>query len=246
MKSACEMVGTYSLGRIFRIRVGFHISWVLLFAFVTWTIASNLIELPALVATALAAMCAVLLFASVVLHEFAHALTARRFGVQTQGITLFIFGGVATLENEPPTPRAEAAIALAGPLFSGCVALCSYGAMSLTDHFAASAFTAACSLGFAYVAVANAVLAVFNLVPAFPMDGGRVLRALVWMRTRDRRAATVAAALVGVTLAVSVAIASLVMLGSTRAWPYAWYATLAAFVAWSGWTHLRAARTPGE
>ena len=81
---------------------------------------------------------------------------------------------------------------------------------------------------FAYIAVANAVLAIFNLVPAFPMDGGRVLRALFWMRTRDQRAATIAAALVGVTLALCTSVASLVMLGSTHAWPYAWYATLPA------------------
>lgn len=240
------MVGTYSLGKLFRIRVGFHVSWVLLFAFVTWTIATSLTGLTHVVAATLAASCALLLFASVVVHEFAHALVARYFGVQTRGITLFIFGGIATLESEPPTPRAEAAIALAGPILSGLIALVAYGAMTLADRLGSSPFFAGCSLGFAYLAVSNAVLAVFNLIPAFPMDGGRVLRALVWMRTRDRRAATAAAALVGVTLAVCCAVASLVMLGSTRSWPYAWYATLAAFMAWSGWTHLRAARKPGE
>ena len=121
------MVGTYSLGRLFRIRVGFHVSWILLFAFVTWTIASSLTGLTEIVAATMAATCAVLLFASVVMHEFAHALVARYFGVQTQGITLFIFGGIATLESEPPTPRAEVAIALAGPIFSGLVALAAYG-----------------------------------------------------------------------------------------------------------------------
>ncbi len=81
----------------------------------------------------LAIVCALLLFASVVVHEFAHALVARRFGVQTRGITLFIFGGVATLESEPPTARAEAAIAIAGPLMSGLVALACYG-MTLTHR----------------------------------------------------------------------------------------------------------------
>jgi len=238
------MVSTYSLGRLFRIRVGLHISWVLLFAFVTWTLAQAFSDLTPLVAAALAALCAMLLFASVVVHEFAHALVARRFDVQTQGITLFIFGGVATLENEPPTPRAEVAIALAGPVVSGAIALAAAGAMAVCDRFDATPLGAGAAIGFAYVAVANAVLAVFNLIPAFPMDGGRVLRALLWMRTRDRRAATIAAALVGVTLAVCAVVASLVMLGSTHAWPYAWYATLGGFIAWSGWTHLRTARTP--
>jgi len=237
------MVGTFSIGRLFRIRVGFHVSWIALFLFVVWAIASSLSELQTPLAVVLAVACAVLLFASVVAHEFAHALVARRFGVQTRGITLFIFGGVATLENEPPTPRAEAAIALAGPLSSGLIALVSYGATLLLDRFGTGPVAAGVSLTLAYVAVANAVLAIFNLVPAFPMDGGRVLRALFWMRTRDQRAATIAAALVGVTLALCTAVASLVMLGSTHAWPYAWYATLAGFIAWSGWTHLRAART---
>jgi Zn-dependent protease len=183
-----------------------------------------------------------MLFASVVVHEFAHALVARKFDVQTRGITLFIFGGVATLENEPPTARAEAAIAIAGPLTSGLVALACYGVTYVCDRAGHGSIAAAISLTFAYIAVANVVLAVFNLVPAFPMDGGRVLRALFWMRTRDQRAATIAAALVGVTLALCIGVASLVMLGSTHSWPYAWYATLAGFIAWSGWTHLRAAR----
>jgi len=239
------MVGTYSLGKIFRIRVGFHVSWIALFLFVVWAIASSLSQLRHPLAFALATVCALLLFTSVIVHEFAHALVARRFGVQTRGITLFIFGGVATLESEPPTARAEAAIAIAGPLASGLVAVACYGMTSLIDRFASGPIAAGVSITFAYIAVANAVLAVFNLVPAFPMDGGRMLRALLWMRTRDQRAATIAAALVGVTIALCVGVASLVMLGSTRAWPYAWYATLAGFIAWSGWTHLRAARTTG-
>jgi len=237
------MVGTYSLGKIFRIRVGLHVSWIVLFLFVVWAIASSLSELRHPLAFGLATVCALLLFTSVVVHEFAHALVARRFGVQTRGITLFIFGGVATLESEPPTARAEVAIAIAGPLMSGLVALACFGMTVLIDRFASGPIAAGVSITFAYVAVANAVLAVFNLVPAFPMDGGRVLRALVWMRTRDQRAATIAAALVGVTIALCIGVASLVMLGSTHAWPYAWYATLAGFIAWSGWTHLRAART---
>ncbi|HTX03962.1 MAG TPA: site-2 protease family protein [Candidatus Acidoferrales bacterium] len=237
------MVGTYSLGRIFRIRVGLHVSWIALFLFVVWAIASSLSELHQALAFGLAFVCALLLFASVVVHEFAHALVARRFDVQTRGITLFIFGGVATLESEPPTARAEAAIAIAGPLMSGLVALACFGMTCLMDRIGHGPIAAAVSVTFAYIAVANAVLAVFNLVPAFPMDGGRVLRALIWMRTRDQRAATIAAALVGVTLALCIGVASLVMLGSTHAWPYAWYAALAGFIAWSGWTHLRVART---
>src|SRR5579872_4341053 len=237
------MVGTYSLGKIFRIRVGLHVSWIVLFLFVVWAIASSLSELRHPLAFGLATVCALLLFTSVVVHEFAHALVARRFGVQTQGITLFIFGGVATLENEPPTPRAELAIALAGPLQSGLLALACYGITVLFDRHGTGPVANSMSLAFAYVSVANAVLAIFNLVPAFPMDGGRVLRALFWMRTRDQRAATIGAALVGVTLALCSSIACLVMLGSTHAWPYAWYAILAGFIAWSGWTHLRAART---
>lgn len=237
------MVGTYSLGKIFRIRVGFHVSWIALFLFVVYAIASSLSELQQVLAFGLATVCALLLFASVVIHEFAHALVARRFGVQTRGITLFIFGGFATLENEPPTARAEVAIAIAGPIMSGLVAVACYGMTVLMDRIGSGPIAAGVGVTFAYVAVANAVLAVFNLAPAFPMDGGRILRALIWMRTRDQRAATIGAALVGVTVASCIGVASLVMLGSTHSWPYAWYAVLAGFIAWNGWTHLRAART---
>lgn len=236
------MVGTYSLGRLFHIRVGFHASWILLFGLMTWAIASSIQGVAPVGAAVLGALCALLVFSSVVAHELAHVVIARRFDVQTSGITLFIFGGVATFEKEPPTPLAEFSIALAGPLASGILAVVAYGAMLFADKLGSGSLMGAVSLVLAYLAAANAVLAVFNLIPAFPMDGGRVLRALVWMRTHDRPSATIAAAIAGVTLAIAAIVASLVMLGSTHSWPYAWYATLGGFIAWSGWTHLRAAR----
>lgn len=235
------MVSTYSLGRLFHIRVGFHVSWIVLFGLMTWSIAGSIQGVAPAAAAVLGALCALLVFGSVIAHEMAHVVIARRFNIQTSGITLFIFGGVATFETEPGTPVAEFSIALAGPLASGILALVAYGAMRLADASGSMPLLGAIALVLAYLSVANAALAVFNLIPAFPMDGGRVLRALVWMRTHDRPSATIAAAIAGVTLALAAIVASLVMLGSTHSWPYVWYATLGGFIAWSGWTHLRAA-----
>ncbi|MEL6344446.1 MAG: site-2 protease family protein, partial [Myxococcota bacterium] len=119
----------------------------------------------------------VALFGSVLLHELGHALTARHFGIDTQSITLYPFGGIAALTAEPQTPRAELWIAIAGPLV----------------NFALAAIAAPLALlavpGAALFAGMNLVLGLFNLLPAFPMDGGRVLRA--WLsRTRDNTSAT--------------------------------------------------------
>src|SRR5665213_1736851 len=99
---------------------------------------------------------------------------ARRFGVRTSAITLFLFGGVATLEREPASPKADALVALAGPAMSGVLALAALAAVVLFDRFApASGLHDALALLGTYVLLANAVLALFNVLPAYPMDGGQ-------------------------------------------------------------------------
>ena len=127
------------------------------------------------------------LFMSIVLHELAHSVVARRFGLPIEGITLFIFGGVAQMEQEPAEPKAELYMAIAGPIASLVLAGLFLGLSSLITAFGGPQPV----YGIArYLGLLNGVLALFNLVPAFPLDGGRVLRALLWWRTGDFRRAT--------------------------------------------------------
>jgi Zn-dependent protease len=116
---------------------------------------------------------------SIVLHETSHALVARRHGLPISNITLFLFGGVAELTEEPKTARVEFLMAIAGPIASGVLALGFFAAARLLVLFDAP--TALEGVTF-YLAGINGLLAAFNLIPAFPLDGGRVLRAVLWYR----------------------------------------------------------------
>jgi Zn-dependent protease len=216
-----------TLGRPFGIRLVVHASWLIMFALVTWSVSTLLGDYGRPLALALAGIYACGLFAGIVAHEFGHALTARRFGVRTESITLFIFGGVAAIETDPPTPGAEIAIAAAGPAVSVVLAgLCALAAQ-LTNGPAGDLFT--------LLALGNGAVAVFNLVPAFPMDGGRILRALIWLARHNRLDATRLAAGISITLAVALACAGIVFAVRTGEWQLAWGALVAAFV-------IRAAR----
>jgi len=122
-----------------------------------------------------------------VLHELAHSLVARRYGIPIKGITLFIFGGVAEMGGEPPSAKAEFRMAIAGPAASAALAVVFYWA----HGFAVSGDFGEPVIGvFYYLSSINAILALFNLIPAFPLDGGRALRAFLWSRKNDLRWAT--------------------------------------------------------
>ena len=137
-----------------------------------------------------------LLFVSVLAHEFGHSLVARSQGIPVRGITLFILGGVAQLGREPDTPGREAWMAIAGPLVSAAI-----GGLTLAGAYLISGPDQLVAV-LAYLGVANLALLVFNLLPGFPMDGGRVLRALLWRITHDVVRATRWAAAVGQVFAV--------------------------------------------
>jgi Zn-dependent protease len=154
-------------------------SWLLVFALITWSLASEYVPnvLPDLTPGAAwlhAVTAAALLFASVFLHELSHALVARRHGVRVSGIRLHVFGGVSELESEPPTPRAEFFIAVVGPLTSFALAAVCY---SLGRTPAAPPWAVALT---GYLTAVNLIVGLFNLVPGFPLDGGRILRAMLW------------------------------------------------------------------
>ncbi|MFW6061443.1 MAG: site-2 protease family protein, partial [Planctomycetota bacterium] len=138
---------------------------------------------------------AVGLFISITVHEFSHSLVARRFGLPMRGITLFVFGGVAEMTEEPPSPKAEIVMALAGPAASVLVAvvfwLIWWGGLQ-------AGWSEATVAVFRWIATINTALVVFNMIPGFPLDGGRVLRGILWSVKHDFRSATHWASRMGV------------------------------------------------
>ena len=242
------MLRALPLGRCLGIRLDVHTSWFVIYAFVSWTIANDapIATFGRTHALAIGAVAALALFASVIVHEFAHALVARAFGVRTRSIALFLFGGVATLESEPPRPSVDALVALAGPAASALLAALAYGALRAAEHDVPPAGVAAVAAVLAYATWVNAMLALFNLIPAYPMDGGRVLRALLWWLRGDRDSATVTAALVGIGLAVTFALGGIVAAIAARTWEFAWYVLLAAFLVRQCWQQYRALRPHRE
>ena len=157
-------------------------SWSIIAVLITWTLAQGLFpsyypDLGPRAYWSMAVIAAAGLFASIILHELAHSVVARRYGLAINGITLFVFGGVAELSEEPERPKIEFVMAIAGPIASFLIALGCY----LFVGVAAQLDWAAPVLGVAsYLAIINLLLATFNLVPAFPLDGGRMLRAALW------------------------------------------------------------------
>lgn len=184
------------LGRILGIPIGLDYSWFLVFALLTWTLAGSYYPAefdgwaPWLYWVTGAAT-AILFFASVLLHELGHSVVALRYRIPVRRITLFVFGGVAEIGAEPPSALSEFFIAIAGPAVSLALA----GFFSVVKPLAAAVEPV---WGMAkYLAYINFVLVLFNLVPGFPLDGGRVFRAIVWAVTKSLRRATLIAANVG-------------------------------------------------
>jgi Zn-dependent protease/CBS domain-containing protein len=189
------MNGNLTLGRLGGVQVRIHWSWLVVFALIVWSLAATVFpsqnpELSDGVHLAMAVAAALLFFASVLLHELGHAWQARRDGLEIDGITLWLFGGVAQFKGAFPNPGAEFRIAIAGPLVTvilsgGFALLALAGLPSAVDGVAA------------WLGYINLTLLVFNLIPALPLDGGRVLRAALWRARGDLGWATRVAADVG-------------------------------------------------
>jgi Zn-dependent protease len=187
-------------GRIAGIPVGASWSALLIAGLIAWSLAGSLLpaEVPGLAPAAywLAGLAGAGLFlGSLLAHEIGHALVARRAGLSVRGITLWLLGGVALLEDEPTTPGDELRVALVGPAVSLALAVV-FGLAAVAGSLAA--LPAAAVTVVAWLAVANAALALFNLLPAAPLDGGRVLRGLLWRRHGSRVRASVTATKAGV------------------------------------------------
>ncbi len=186
------------LFRLLGIPISLDLSWLVILALLTLTLTNQFhAETPGLSTTAYVVMgflTALAFFACVVLHEMGHALVARATGLPIRGITLFLFGGVAELGAEPASAGGEFVMAIAGPVVSAVLAALFWWLAHL--GFAAD-WSAATQTVLRYLAGINAAVLAFNLIPAFPLDGGRVLRAILWGSTGNLRRATYWAALAG-------------------------------------------------
>ena len=184
------------LGRILGIPIGLDYSWFLIFALLTWMLGGSYYPAefknwPPLLYWVMGAVTAIMLFASVLLHELGHSVVAIRYKIPVRSITLFIFGGVAQIGAEPPSAIAEFWIAVAGPIVSLSLAMIFSALKSVATGIEPM-------LGLVkYLAYINYGLVLFNLIPGYPLDGGRVFRAIVWAVTKSMRRATLMAAKVG-------------------------------------------------
>lgn len=187
---------SFEVGRIAGIRIGINWSWLVVFALIVWSLATAIFpdQNPGLsdgTYTAMALVAAVVFFASLTAHELGHALQARRDGMEIEGITLWLFGGVARFKGMFPSAGAEFRIAVAGPAVSLVLGVAFFLASRL------SGLPEAVDGVLFWLGTINLILLVFNLLPALPLDGGRVLRSVIWWLRGDFASATRISASIG-------------------------------------------------
>ena len=201
--AAGDMNENLSLGRIFGIHVGLNWSLLVVAALIAWSLATSLLPSASPGHTAGAywtagVVSAFVFLASLLAHELAHSVVATRRGVKVEGITLWLFGGVSRFSSETSSPGAQALITFVGPLTSLVLGVVFYLASVASGGGAHPGLFSATLSWLGYI---NISLGVFNLVPAFPLDGGRLLQSLIWLRTGDRLRATRIAARIGMLFA---------------------------------------------
>jgi Zn-dependent protease/CBS domain-containing protein len=210
------MKGNISLGRIFGIPLRLHYTWFIIFALVTSSLVLYPLEQPYPIEQRilLGILTSVLFFASIITHELAHSILAIRNHIPVKEITLFVFGGVSQITKEATSPRVELSIAIVGPLTSLAIAGIFYGLYLL---LAGAQQSLAASLT-QWLAMINVILALFNLIPGFPLDGGRIFRAIVWQRTHDYHRATSTATKVGQGIAYAFIAGGLALIFALQLW----------------------------
>jgi Zn-dependent protease len=215
----------FRVGRILGIPIFIDYSWVIIFGLITFSLSTQFNkEYPKWTSAqtwGVGLATSLLFFGSVVFHELAHSVVAQRYKIRVLSITLFIFGGLARIARDPSTAKQEFNIAIAGPISSGFLALFFWGITQLFPN--QELIVAGCE----QLYVTNAMLALFNLLPGFPLDGGRVFRAMVWGVTKDFTRATRAAGMSGKLIAYALI---LVGIGGavTSHWGLIWFG----FIGW--------------
>jgi Zn-dependent protease len=186
----------FRVASIAGINVYIHWSWLIIFGLLTWSLGDfyhhHFASWNQATAYAVSAISAILLFVTVLLHELAHSFTARARGLPVDDISLYIFGGVSSLKEEPDNPRTELLVAIAGPLSSLALS-----GICFLLFVVGSGWPSEVTAILNYLAVINLLLAAFNMIPGFPLDGGRVFRSIVWLITKNQRRATTIASTVG-------------------------------------------------
>ncbi len=229
------MPGSIHLGKIAGIEININYSWIIIVVLITWSLATQFAVVYPGWSTAtywiVGFISAILLFVSVLLHELAHSLVARSRGLPVKSITLFIFGGVSNIEREPQSPGVEFWIAIVGPIASIVIGIIAF-LLLLPTNGTRSPLTAILN----YLAITNILLGVFNLIPGFPLDGGRVLRSIIWKITGSLRTATRAATVVGEIVAFLFILAGIWLFFSGNILSGIW-------IGFIGWFLLMAAQT---
>ena len=230
------------LGRIFGVAVGLHYSWIIIALLVTLSLRSQFaVDHPNWdVSTiwAIAIITGLLFFVSILLHELSHAAVAKLRGIPVRAITLFALGGVAQIEKDAADAKSEFWMGIIGPITSIAIGLvCLVLASLLGWNFPTESNTPPAAM-FMWLGYINIALAIFNLIPGFPLDGGRVLRAVIWWVTGDANRSTRIAAGVGQVVALG-----FIMMGIWRFFSGAGFGGL--WIAFIGWFLLEAARASG-
>lgn len=207
---------SWEIGRALGIPIRIHASWFLVFLLVTWSLSTGYLpdSLPGLSPErywAMGAVAAILLFFSVLLHELGHSYVALYYRIPIEQITLFIFGGVAHMRREAPSPKAEFLIAVAGPVVSFALGGACFLFVILAESLQQQQGLQGVIMLGALLGIVNVQLGLFNLIPGFPLDGGRVLRAGLWAWGKDFYRATKQAAVVGLTFGAVLGVVGLLV-----------------------------------
>jgi Zn-dependent protease/predicted transcriptional regulator len=230
------------LGRIFGIAIGLHYSWIIIALLVTLSLRSQFAvdhpEWDLTTTWAIAIVTGLLFFVAILLHELSHAVVAKLRGIPVRAITLFALGGVAQIEKDAADAKSEFWMGIVGPITSFVIGILCLGLAWLFGWTGAAEPRSPLSAMFMWLGVINIALAIFNMIPGFPLDGGRVLRAVVWWITGDANRSTRIAAGVGQVVAFG-----FIMLGIWRFFSGAGFGGL--WIAFIGWFLLDAARASG-
>jgi Zn-dependent protease len=195
------VAGTFRVGKLFGFEISVHWTWFFIFFLVTWTFATGVLEESYSDWTdgrrwTVAVAISLIFFLSILLHEISHSIVARRYGIAVSGITLFVFGGVSNMTREPDNSRQEFWIAIVGPFTSFAL-----GILFAIGYFVLSPVEDGAAAVSGNLAAINLAIGVFNLLPGFPLDGGRVLRSVFWAKRRDLVEATRSASHIGMFVA---------------------------------------------
>lgn len=225
------MEASFGLGKIKGIPIGIHYSWVIIFGIITWSLAtvyfpSQYPDWPPVLKFGVGLITSLLFFGSVLFHELFHSFVALQYGIPVNSITLFIFGGVSQISREARTPASEFWIAISGPLSSiGLAIFFAIVYLASQDTLVPLAALAR------YLSYINLALAAFNLVPGFPLDGGRVLRSVVWGITGRFVSATRFASIVGQGIAYLIMLGGLIVIITGDVLGGAWFMIIGWFLA---------------